>query len=231
MRVRARDVDWDQRPSTLTRSTKRSQTFLTVGREYEVYALDVVEGRPKFQVVDDFGHPSWEASWLFDVIEMTIPTDWICNVVHEHVNGAPALFLGPTFVASDPAAHDAMVELDREQIGRFRTRVEKVDDRRIIRDALIASVNGPFFSDFSDSEFALLLGAGRTEVMAFAQAWPGNETDSRVDLAVANALENLADFPHGQERSWDRFLTVPPARLREVLARWRSRRPSGAAAV
>ncbi|WP_437779222.1 hypothetical protein [Sorangium sp. So ce1097] len=98
---------------------KESQTFLTVGREYEVQAVAVFRGFPVLQVVDDLGGSSWRASWLFDVVERSIPTDWICNILHEE----PAMLLGPEFVAKDEDSYGAMVELEAEQVDRFWKRV------------------------------------------------------------------------------------------------------------
>lgn len=109
MRVIARVVDWSKCPPDIAPYTKPSQTFLTVGREYEVHAVAMFKGFPNLQVVDDLGYPSWKAGWLFDVVDVTLPEDWICNVLH----GEPALLLGPDFIAKDEASYGAMVELER----------------------------------------------------------------------------------------------------------------------
>ncbi|MBX3373177.1 MAG: hypothetical protein KF817_05025 [Phycisphaeraceae bacterium] len=93
------------------------------------------------------------------------------------------------------------------------------EDRRIIADSLKAAVEGPFFPDW---EFSTLFGLQRAEVAEIARAWPKvEESDDRVDLAVNNALGNLAGYPHGHEQEWERFLSVPPARLLDTLKRWR----------
>ena len=95
------------------------------------------------------------------------------------------------------------------------------EDRQVIADSLRASVEGPFFPDW---EFATLFGLERVEVAEVLRAWPGiDASDERVDLAVNNALGNLVGYPHGHERDWDCFLSVPPSRLLEVLKRWRQR--------
>ena len=93
------------------------------------------------------------------------------------------------------------------------------EDRAIIAESLKAAAEGPFFPDW---EFSTLFGIERTEVAEVAQLWPHvNEFDKRVELAVNNALGNLAGYPHGHEHDWDRFVSVPPARLLEALKRWR----------
>lgn len=92
-------------------------------------------------------------------------------------------------------------------------------DRRIIAECLMATVDGPFFPEW---EFETLFGLGRSTVAEVMQAWPrADEADERVDLAVNNALGNLGGYPHGQERDWDRYISVPPSQLLEVLKRWR----------
>lgn len=93
------------------------------------------------------------------------------------------------------------------------------EDRRIIADSLRAAAEGPFFPDW---EFPTLFGLQRAEVAEIARAWPKvDESDERVALAVNNALGNLAGYPHGHEQDWDRYLSVPSARLLAALQRWR----------
>jgi hypothetical protein len=120
MRVLAREVDWSQIPPEITPYTKESQTFLTVGREYEVHAVAVFRGFVSLQIVDDLKYPSWRASWLFDVADHSIPSDWICTFLHDE----PSMLLGPEFVVKDEESYGAMVELEAEQVDRFWKRVE-----------------------------------------------------------------------------------------------------------
>lgn len=120
MRVRARQVNWDECPNELAPYTKRSQTFLTVGREYEAQALIVFKGFPVLQVVDDHRRPSWYATWLFDIVDHVIPTDWICNFLHEE----PSMLLGPEFIVKDEESYGAMVELEADQVDRFWKRLD-----------------------------------------------------------------------------------------------------------
>lgn len=125
MRVVARKVDWSDCPIGIASYTKRGQTFLTVGRAYEVHAVAVFRGFPALQVVDDLNQPSWEANWLFDIIDTSIPDDWICNAFEED----PILVLGPDFVAHDRASYGTMVDLEAEQVNRFWRRVEARQQR------------------------------------------------------------------------------------------------------
>jgi hypothetical protein len=123
MRVRARQVNWSRIPAQVAPYTKESQTFLTVGREYEVHAIAVFSGLTNVQVIDDLGYPSWKVNWLFDVVDGSLPSDWVCNVLHDD----PSLLLGPEFVARDEQAYGAMVELDADQVDRFWKRVRMLE--------------------------------------------------------------------------------------------------------
>jgi hypothetical protein len=120
MRVLARNVNWGECPHEIAAYTKRSQTFLTVGREYEVHGVAIFKGFPALQVVDDLRQPSWEASWLFDVVDSAVPEDWICNVFQDE----PLLVMGPEFIARDRLSYGAMVELEADQVDRFWKRID-----------------------------------------------------------------------------------------------------------
>ena len=90
-------------------------------------------------------------------------------------------------------------------------------DRKLIRECLVASVEGPFFPDW---EFSLLFWLERAEVAAVLQAWPDvGERDPCVRLAVNNALNNLLGYPHGLELG--PYVSASEGELRCVLERWR----------
>ena len=120
MRVRGRSVDWNELPSGLSDYQKESQSFITVGKEYEVHALVVFRGFPLLQVVDDLGLPAWRTSWLFDLVETRIPADWICSVFSDEAS----VIVGPDFVARDGDSFGSMVELNGDQVERFWKRVD-----------------------------------------------------------------------------------------------------------
>ncbi|MBN1607545.1 MAG: hypothetical protein JW940_12990 [Polyangiaceae bacterium] len=124
MRVIARDVKWSECPAGIAPYTKESQTFLTVGREYRVHGLAIFGGCPAMLVVNDSRSPSWEASWLFDVVDPSIPGDWICNAFHAE----PSMVLGPAFFARNLASYEAMVELEAEQVDRFWKHAESLEN-------------------------------------------------------------------------------------------------------
>jgi hypothetical protein len=122
MRVVARRVDWTRCPSAIAPFTKQSQTFLTVGKKYDVHAIAVFAGSPSLQIVDDLGYPSWEASWLFDIDDTSLPADWICTLLQDD----PSMLVGPAFVVKNEEAYGAMVELHADQVDRFWQRLESL---------------------------------------------------------------------------------------------------------
>jgi len=92
---------------------------LKAGAEYDVFALAVFEGRLSLQILDDLGYVSWEPAWLFDVIDSSIPADWICNFFREE----PSMIAGPPFVARDTKSYASMVQLESDAVNQFWARV------------------------------------------------------------------------------------------------------------
>jgi hypothetical protein len=88
----------------------------------------------------------------------------------------------------------------------------------IVRECLAAAVDGPFFPEW---EFSTLIGLKRTEVKAVLAMWPARDGPDNQDLAVNNVLNNLLGYPHNEWRAWRRHISVPPATVALVLARWR----------
>ena len=103
MRVLARQVNLMTCPPNVARFATPGQVLVTAGRHYEVFALAVFEGHPLIQIVDDLRYPSW----LFDVVDPALPSDWICNLFREE----PSFVAGPDFVAKDQAAYGRWLSL------------------------------------------------------------------------------------------------------------------------
>lgn len=94
------------------------------------YAIAVFGGFPSLQVVNDLGCPSWEASWLFDVVDGAVPSDWSCNLLHDE----PSFLLGAEFITRDEQAYRAMVELDADQVDRFWKRVRDLEPNTVVNE-------------------------------------------------------------------------------------------------
>ena len=91
----------------------------------------------------------------------------------------------------------------------------------IVRAALRASVEGPFFPDW---EFQTLMGVERDEMRSVLDAWP-QVTDAEIaDLAINNAFNNLIGYPHDEWEAWARYSDANREELARVFSRWRSER-------
>jgi hypothetical protein len=119
MRVVARSFEWQSCPPEIASVMPPGQLFVTTDREYEIYGMSVYLGVVYLQMVDDLGDPSWVPDWFFDVVEPTVPGDWVCALPR----GGLRLILGPAFVARDKESYRSMVELEPDQLKRFWARV------------------------------------------------------------------------------------------------------------
>ena len=120
MKVRAIRASADGCPNEV-RPFLAARVPVTVAREYDVHAVATFRGVTFLQIVDDLRYPTWQPSWLFEVVDKTIPSDWICNVFDDG-----NVVLGPAFVAKDERSYASMVELDSNQVDRFWNRIEAI---------------------------------------------------------------------------------------------------------
>lgn len=98
--------------------------FVTPGRTYDVYALCVFQGLVFLQIVGDEPRwPIWNPAWLFDVVSPSIPSDWIVGLF----DAEPSLILGPEYVARDIESYVRMVELDRDALNAFWSRLQQLN--------------------------------------------------------------------------------------------------------
>src|SRR5689334_2032295 len=105
MHVVAREVDRNNPPEKLRH---RLGGAVTAGRVYEVHAVVFSDdGTADYLVADDWGLPQWTSTWLFEVVDPTVPTDWICTARH---GGVAMMLLGPEFIAKDEQACSDMAE-------------------------------------------------------------------------------------------------------------------------
>jgi hypothetical protein len=120
MRVVAVRTKFENLPSSLASLafSSESKIYISLGTEYEVYALSVFEGVAFLQIVNDVDIIAWLPAWLFEMRDTTLPHDWIGNLFSTE----PSLVLGPLFVASDEEAYRCMVEQDLASCQKFQRR-------------------------------------------------------------------------------------------------------------
>jgi hypothetical protein len=101
-----------------------------------------------------------------------------------------------------------------------------VDDRDLVRSALLGAVEGPYFPDW---EFSTLMAVTREEMAHVLASWPDARTTTPWEadpenvqyVAVNNALNNLVGYPH---KKWEQLraeLRAEPADLVRLLEKWR----------
>src|SRR6185312_14332271 len=97
MRVRVRNVEFRQAPPEVIGASSVEHLELAKGDEHEVYAVCVFEGMTSFQIIVDRTFPIWRRSWFFEVVDPSLPHDWICKSFQDQ----PSLVIGPEFLARD----------------------------------------------------------------------------------------------------------------------------------
>jgi hypothetical protein len=109
------------------------QSFITADKEYEVHAVGIyfyATALILFQIVDDLRYPAWLPHVLFEIVERTLPSDWLCNIFPPE-SGRPTVFvLGPEFIVKDGDSLDAMVLLEADPVDLFWKRIEAIEKAR-----------------------------------------------------------------------------------------------------
>ena len=128
MRVKAtRSKFKDCPPEIAAFGSPESDTDISVGTQYEVYAVSTYQGVVSFQIVSDVEMITWLPAWFFEVCDSSIPDDWICNIFPT----TGQLVLGPDFVAASEFSYSQMVEVNEESAAKFwrRTKVRPIRSR------------------------------------------------------------------------------------------------------
>lgn len=95
--------------------TRHSHLNLTIGKEYEIFAVVMWSEVIFFCVVSDLDLPSWIPSTLFSVTDGHLRSDWLFAEFDDEV----AFVLGPDFIAKSKEAYGALVELKSDAVERF----------------------------------------------------------------------------------------------------------------
>lgn len=110
--------------------------IIPIGTEFEVYAV-MCDSICRYQIVRG-GYPSWDASWFFEIIDNSIPSDWICNsFVYPTYsfpwNKIPGIkqdniltVIGPSFIAESYQSFCETMSQEGKPIIEFWKRVKQI---------------------------------------------------------------------------------------------------------
>jgi hypothetical protein len=91
-------------------------------------------------------------------------------------------------------------------------------DREVVRQCLLATVEGPFFPDW---EFQTLFGLERAEIRSVLESWPElDDSHETVHLAINSSFGNLLGYPHRCESEWSRFISVSDKEVMRIFKLW-----------
>jgi hypothetical protein len=133
MKIKAITSSFANAPHEVVQSgwSRECDPGITEGREYTVYAISVfrqpIEGFTRlinFQIVDDTNGVTWLPSFLFDVVDRSLPPDWECNLLPSGI-----LVIGPTFITESDEALQAMGDQEPEAMQKFRARQQEIESQ------------------------------------------------------------------------------------------------------
>jgi hypothetical protein len=132
MRVLAKRSDFRNCPREILDLgfSARSQTAVTIEKEYEVHAMVLWHGVLFLQILNDLRLPAWLPAWLFRSIEVRMPPDWICNLLDEEIQ----MIAGPPFVAGDGGSYSRMVALEPSAVQMFWKRLDELSETEARRE-------------------------------------------------------------------------------------------------
>ena len=92
------------------------------------------------------------------------------------------------------------------------------NEKSIVLECMCAALKGNFFWD---DEFFSLLGVHRKELEAVIEKWPNvDHRDEITRMSVIGSMLNLLCYPHHKfDDEWHEYISVSPAKVKEVLDR------------
>ena len=118
MKVRAVWNKYIDRPAHIARDGggPQSQSHLTIGKEYDVYAISFYDGCLKLLIIDDTETESLKPSWFFEIVDRSLPHDWEINLFKDE---EPQGIIGPEFFVRDGESYNALVEEHPDAVEKF----------------------------------------------------------------------------------------------------------------
>lgn len=98
---------------------------------YEVHAVSVYDGVVFVLVVEDANTPIFLTSALFEMVDQTIPDDWVCRLFSE---GGLRMVIGPAFIAGSLRGYTSMNDSEVAPIGAFWERLAARERRQALTD-------------------------------------------------------------------------------------------------
>jgi hypothetical protein len=117
MQSEAVQINWSSLPSEIQPFISETQTALTPGRMYSIFAISVYRRVMFFLIVDDLNMPVFVPSILFRRLTTNLPSDWVCSTSLGH---EVDLVLGPEFIAQSLEGYNAMVDQERDAVEALR---------------------------------------------------------------------------------------------------------------
>lgn len=102
--------------------SERSQIDVQSTQVYEVHAIALWSETVLYQVVGDSGIITWIPSGAFNVLDNSMPSDWLVNRLDDEV----ALIIGPYFVIQNKESYSDMVELVPDKVMQFKQRLQQI---------------------------------------------------------------------------------------------------------
>jgi hypothetical protein len=98
--------------------TEQSEFYLTIGKEYTVFAIALWRSTILFLICDDYDLPSWHPAELFSISQPRMPDNWLFSTSVANEHGVEALW-GYERLAIDPSHYEALLERDPVALGFF----------------------------------------------------------------------------------------------------------------
>lgn len=121
MKVKMVRPKTERRPPELVARLPEGQTFITLGKEYEVHAMSLFKGQLNVQIIDDLRRINWYPAWFFETFDSSVPSDWICNLFNSELS----MVIGPKFLAESIESCSSMVQLDDDLVQKFWRRLDE----------------------------------------------------------------------------------------------------------
>jgi len=98
--------------------TEESDFYITIGKEYVVFAIAFWQASVLFLIRDDYESPSWHPAELFEISQAKLPNNWLFSTSVAKEHGVHAL-CGYERLITDKDHYEALLERDPEAIRVF----------------------------------------------------------------------------------------------------------------